>query len=305
MKCGFKSTLATIILGALCLSCAKHTTDTNSPDTVAIKQRSESYASYFNSHDAEKLSQLWTEDGKYNNFTTRETIVGKEAIGQYFKDLFAQDTSAKLKLTIDSVNYRAPQNMIEKGFAEFTSNGKKEKFAFKADYVNENNTWLLKKVSQIFVGTAPSHYEQLKELNWLSGKWMDEDTGNDMDVETTYKWEMNKNFLVQYFSKKILGQKEIKGQQIIGWDPSQNQIRSWIFDSDGGYGESIWYKDGDSWYSTMKYTLENGKKASSTNVYTKIDDNTYNYSLESRDVDGRLLPNIGPFKIVREKGITE
>ncbi len=295
-----------LTLVMLCLGCVKNVSQKNTQDTITMKQTSDAYASSFNAHDANKIAQLFSDDGRYVNFTTRETVVGKDAIQQYFQDLFTQDNSVKLNVTIDTITHKNAQNMVEQGFAELTWSGNnKEKYAFRADYVNENNSWLLNKLSQVIVGSPRSHYEQLKELSWLSGKWKDADTEDEMDVNLLYKWEMNNNFFVQDFTKTILGQKEVQGLQIIGWDPVQKQIRSWIFDSDGGYGESTWFKDGNSWYSVMKYTLENGKVASSTNVYTKIDEDTYNYSIESRDVDGRVLPNIGPFKIIRDKGAKE
>jgi hypothetical protein len=34
------------------------------------------------------------------------------------------------------------------------------------------------------------------------------------------------------------------GTQWIGWDPAAKQIRSWSFEADGGYGESVWTKQG-------------------------------------------------------------
>jgi len=32
------------------------------------------------------------------------------------------------------------------------------------------------------------------------------------------------------------------GMQIIGWGPAAKQMRSWVFDSDGGFGTVIWSK---------------------------------------------------------------
>ena len=84
-----------------------------------------------------------------------------------------------------------------------------------------------------------SHFEQLKGLNWLAGNWEDKD--DTIDVKYTVAWDKNKNFLTQNFILSIPGQDELSGMQIIGWDPIEKQIRSWIFDSDGGYGKSVWF----------------------------------------------------------------
>ena len=40
--------------------------------------------------------------------------------------------------------------------------------------------------------------------------------------------------------------------QRIGWDPLARQIRSWEFDSEGGFGEGKWSRDGERW--VIKHT---------------------------------------------------
>ena len=42
-----------------------------------------------------------------------------------------------------------------------------------------------------------------------------------------------------------------RGTQRIGWDPVAGQFRSWDFDSQGGYSEGLWSRDGDRWIIKM------------------------------------------------------
>lgn len=149
-----------------------------------------------------------------------------------------------------------------------------------------------------FNRSAPSHYEQLKDLDWLAGNWVD--TSENVDANFAYKWGKNKNFFTQNFSIKISGNDELEGEQIICWDPIEKKIRGWIFDSDGGFGNSVWTKQGNNWCSNMIFILPDGKKASATHIYTKMDDNTYAFSANNRDIDGDVLPNIGPYKVIRK-----
>jgi hypothetical protein len=142
-----------------------------------------------------------------------------------------------------------------------------------------------------------SHYEELKNLEWMAGEWKDEE--KDIDIAYNTEWGKNRNFLIQHFTSQRGD--EIQGEQIIGWDPAEKKIRSWVFDSDGGFGESTWAQDGSVWYSAMKFTLPDGRKASALHVYTKIDNDSYTFASTNRDVDGAILPDIGPFKIVRKK----
>lgn len=140
--------------------------------------------------------------------------------------------------------------------------------------------------------------ENLKQLEWLQGHWIDDE--HEIDLQITFDWEINGSFLVQHFMVTNNEYTDLEGTQLIGWDPSQERIRSWIFDSDGGFGEGLWSQEEDTWYSNVSYVLPDGRKGSATQVYTKIDDSSYMYSSVNRDIDGTILPNAGPFKVIKE-----
>jgi hypothetical protein len=88
--------------------------------------------------------------------------------------------------------------------------------------------------------------------------------------------------------------------QVIGWDASAGKIRSWVFDSDGGFGEGTWTKKGNRWLVDANATLPDGRKTSAINVMTVLDKNTITWESTGRDLDGEILPNIGPMKVVRD-----
>ncbi len=146
--------------------------------------------------------------------------------------------------------------------------------------------------------TNPS--EHLKELSWLIGNW---DNEGVQDIENSFKWDLNGHFIQQTFklsSRDETDETPFTVKQMIAWDPVQDRIRSWIFDSDGGFGRSLWLKIDDTWYASTDFITPEGQKASATHMYKKIDDNTFTFSSENRDVDGDILPDIGPFKVVRK-----
>ena len=93
---------------------------------------------------------------------------------------------------------------------------------------------------------------------------------------------------------------DLEGTQIVGWDPAAGTIRSWMFDSDGGFGEGVWSKKGNSWIVKFSQVLPDGRKASATNIYTIVDDNTFTWKSVGREVDGEFLPNVDEFKMVRK-----
>jgi hypothetical protein len=88
--------------------------------------------------------------------------------------------------------------------------------------------------------------------------------------------------------------------QIVGWDAATKKIRSWTFDSDGGYSDSTWTKRGERWYISNEGVLADGRKASMINVIKQIDENSFTWAAIERTAGGELLPNVPEVLIVRE-----
>lgn len=275
--------------------------DSKAEDAANIKSSLEAYSEAINHQDVDNLASLLVQDATYSNLTTEESIEGKNEVAQYLIKQFKDEGVASFKMTVGNINIVEPGKATETGTAVITYKDKPAvPSAFKAELVKENGKWLLQKLRISQIQQAPSHYEELKGLDWLVGNWVDE--SEDVTVTVSYQWDKNKNFMTQHFTSKILDQDEIEGQQIIGWDPVKKKIRSWIFDTDGGFGESIWSKEGNSWYSQTAFTLPDGRIGSAVHIFTKIDDNTYTFASENRDIGGKMLPDIEPFKVVRKQG---
>jgi len=66
-------------------------------------------------------------------------------------------------------------------------------------------------------------------------------------VVTTYKWADDKRFILSDFTVQVGGNPAMTGSQRIGWDPLRKQIRSWVFDSQGGFAEGLWAREGNRW----------------------------------------------------------
>ena len=145
---------------------------------------------------------------------------------------------------------------------------------------------------------APAPASPLNDLAWLVGQWTD--AGGDSAISTTVVWTKNKSFLSYSFKVAPPGAADLEGTQVIGWDPAAGTIRSWMFDSDGGFGEGTWSKKGNRWLIKFKQVLPDGRKASATNIYTIIDHDTITWQSIGREVDGQFMPNIGPVKVIRK-----
>lgn len=139
--------------------------------------------------------------------------------------------------------------------------------------------------------------KELQSLSWLVGDWKDDESG--LDVTLDWKWDHNRKFLLQEFEMKEEDDNTLTGTQILGWDPIEKTVRSWTFDSDGGFGDSRWEESENVWYVQASYVTAAGEKASATYIYKKIDDKTFTFTSEVREINGELLPDAGPFTFVR------
>jgi hypothetical protein len=112
--------------------------------------------------------------------------------------------------------------------------------------------------------------EQLAQLSWLLGEWVNQD-GQSV-VHTECRWSDDGNFLLRSFAVQTYDGREMNGVQRIGWDPSIEKLRSWTFDSDGGFFDGLWTRHDNQWRVATSGVTAEGKKVTGMAVYTAVDD---------------------------------
>jgi len=269
-------------------------------DEAAIRKTVEAYVQAFGKHDAQALADLWSPEAVYTNRLTGEEVVGRPAIAEQFAAIFKESPDLKLDVATDSIRLLSPNAAVEYGTAKFLSpkNGPEE-VKYTAVYIKRDGRWLLDRVTDNDEEEeAPSHYEQLKELEWMVGKWEDED--ENASIETVCNWTKNRNFLTRSYSIKVGDRIDLSGMQIIGCDASTKSIRSWTFDSDGGFAEAAWTFKEDRWFIRNKGVLADGRKASAVNVMKPVDADSFTWQTVERTAGGELLPNVDEVRVVRK-----
>jgi uncharacterized protein (TIGR02246 family) len=269
-------------------------------DEAAIRALGEKYVEAYNRRDSKSMAGMWSPEAVYMDPNTGEGVVGREAISKQFDYAFAGAEDAKLAINIESIEFVSPNVAIEKGTAEVTyTDFPAEKTDYTAVHVKRDGQWLIDRVSETEVpAPPPSNYENLKELEWMVGSWVDSD--EEATVHTDCEWTKNKNFLTRSFALVVGDDIEMSGMQIIGWDPSAKAIRSWVFDSDGSFSEGKWTRKENRWLIQQTGTLADGAKSSATNIITQVDDNSFTWQSINREVDGEILPNVDEILNVRK-----
>jgi uncharacterized protein (TIGR02246 family) len=251
------------------------------------------------------MASMWSPEAVYMDPATGEGVVGRDAIAKQFDEAFAGAGDAKLAVTVESVDFVSPNVAIEKGTAVVTySDGPPEKSEYTAIQVKRDGQWLLDRVSESFKEAPPepppSNYEHLKELEWMIGSWVDSNEDPNVTVQTDCEWTKNRNFITRSFAVAIGDQVDMAGMQFIGWDPVAKQIRSWVFDSDGGYSEGHWTHKGNKWTIDSIGTLPDGRKTSAVNTLRYVDNDSCTWRSTNRVVGDEVLPDVEEVLIIRK-----
>jgi hypothetical protein len=203
------------------------------------------------------------------------------------------DHGRTLTVKLDTVRFTTANVAISEGTAhlEPTPPGKPPMSRFTAVWVRRDGRWLIDAVRESAIQT-PEHHDLLSEIAWMLGDWV-ADAESDDDNETNVghdvqriscDWSSDKNFILREIQLRLGDGRELAVSQRIGWDPLTGRIKSWAFDSRGGYGEGLWAHDGDRWIVESKGVLPGGAQLTGTHIYTPVDKRTFTWE----SIDGRI-----------------
>jgi len=256
------------------------------------------YEEAYNKGDAKTLAGFYSDDVDYIDQDGAE-VKGRDAMEKLLADNFQHNSGVKLAITTEEIKQLTPDVKVTRGTATVTqAKGTAESTRYTAVRVRKGDHWEISQLNER-EAAPPNAYSQLAVLRWLVGIWQDK--GGDQTVETKINWAGDKNFLVRTF--KLRGaESETDGWEIIGWDPIQHKIRSWIFDSNGGFGEATWATDGDDWLVRASNVLPDGSRSTAENVLTKVDDNKFTWGSQNRTLNGEPQPSLDKIEVQRVAG---
>lgn len=272
-------------------------------DVAAIRQRAEAYVAAYNEHNAAALADLWADDAVYLNRDTGDPIEGRAAIGNMFQDMFDSGEASTLSVTIQSIRLITPDVAIEDGTAEIQpAEGEPTSSTYTAIHVKKDGAWYINSVRETDMPAAPpKEPAELDQLAWLIGQWVDD--AEDATVRTSWQWAKNQHFLTSNFNVSVGDQIEMEGTQVVAWDAAAGEIRSWVFDSEGGFGEGVWRRVGNEWIVETTSTLSDGSQGKATNIYAPKDENTFTWKSVDREIDGEAQPDVDEVAVRREVAV--
>ncbi len=273
----------------------------NPEEEARLLMRAESFVDAFHKGNAKALAAHWTADGDYTDQTGKH-LKGRAAIEKAFEGFFAENKGLKLRIDIGGLRFVTPDVAIEDGTTSVLppDGAPPSRARYTVVHVKRDGQWYLSSVRDAPYA-VPSNREHLAELEWLIGSWADSNDKGEV-VRVTFEWGENQNFILSEFTTTFKQFAIGGGTQRIGWDAANKQIRSWTFETTGGFGDGTWTRDGNMWNVKATATLRDGKRMTALNTITRIDPDTMSWQSRNRTVDGASVPEIKAITMKRANG---
>ena len=256
----------------------------------AIRAAADAYVAAYNQHDAKAIGDLFTHDAQIVD-QRGHTIQGRDAIARLFATAFAEFPQAECSVEIKDIRLLSPSLAAENGTAKvaLVPGEPAESIGYTVIHTKQDDRWLMASARDL-VTDGPGASSQLEQLAWLIGSWVDE--GADSVITSEYRWDEKRHFILGEFKIHVSGQPVMSGTQRIGWDPLEKTIRSWVFDSEGGFSEGVYTRTGDRWMINMTGVTADGQPASSTNVLAPAGADRMTWQSHNRVIGGEPQPPI-------------
>lgn len=213
--------------------------------------------------------------------------VGKEEIGALLAGFFDRYPGARLSVNVETIRMLGDGLAMEEGTRSISVGGEavaETTLRYLAVFSRIDGAWKISSIRDFPENVPARPADFLQPLAWLAGDWINE--GSDARVDIHFGWSPDGNYLLGEYTVEAEGQPRQTTSQRIGWDPLRQQIRSWTFDSDGGFSEAFWAAAGDSWLIKSSAVLPDGQPASASLRITPTTADQFTMSGTDRVVGG-------------------
>jgi uncharacterized protein (TIGR02246 family) len=276
------------------------TAPAQSAEEKPIRELVDAFAKAYSAPDLKALAACFTDEANVVD-SAGESTRGKPAIVEMYASSLEANPNLKLEPKVQEIRFLTPDVARVEGQTRLsTDTGDASEFTrYSSLFVKRDGKWL---VAEIREYPAPvedvSSYDRLKELEWMVGDWVDE--SENVKSSSTVRWADNQSFLIRTFQVEVKGEKAKSGTVFIGWDPQTGQIKSWLFDSEGGHGEGLWTRTGEKeWIVKAQGVLRDGRPTSATQIHVILNNDSVKTSSIDRIIGGQIAPDIADVVMVR------
>lgn len=272
------------------------------PDKLAIQDSIAGYLLAINERDADAAASYWSENGEWIGDDGIRVKGTKNIAAALARSFAAEPPELTVSLRNLSIRMVSANVAIEDGVVvNSMPNQADSRTSYSVVHVKENGKWKISAVRETSSSVEPEvQTHPLESLSWLVGDWQDQ-SSDGLKIETSCNWTEGGHALRRSFSVSDNGKVIKKGTQVILWDVRLGKIRSWIFDSDGGFGNGFWEAiDSKTWSVDAEYQLADGGLAKATNIYSNITNDRFSFTSVNRTIDGVQLEDMPSIMVLKE-----
>lgn len=255
----------------------------------AIRDAGLAFAAAMDKGDLDTLLSLWATECEYIN-ESGKVYRGKAQLRTILKKAIDSTRGQKRAIQTNSIRFLKPDVAQEEGHILLsTSSGPEDRGPFVALWLKIDGRWMLSSVRDVPESREegkPLAYTHLRPLAWLVGDWQEKNG----DASLTVRWAPGHAYLIMVWTVKR-GDEMLQVHQRIAWDPLNERIRSWVFDSNGGFGDALWERQGNHWLVTNEGTTAEGTVARSTNSWKFLTKDSVQWTASDRVVDDMPMPD--------------
>lgn len=271
-----------------------------SAEDEALGQAAQLLVKAYHARDAKAFAGAFTADGEYID-EAGAIFHGRTAIEDEFSGFLKANPETSIDIEVGPARTIAAGVIASDGVTRFVRAKGEDPVAGHCALVctKEGNKWMIASFRETAAAPGrPSAHEELKQLEWLAGEWLDEVPGSH--VHFSCRWDESGAFLLRDFAVHSAGEKILTGTERIGYDPLTSHLRSWIFDSSGGYADGYWHREGNNWILNSAGVTADGRIASGSAIFSPVDSHRYKFHSVDRIVGGERVPDLTEVTVVRK-----
>jgi uncharacterized protein (TIGR02246 family) len=262
-------------------------------EEAAIRKAMAAFSDAYTKNDLTAILAIWTDEPELVR-DNGQVIRGKKALSAVLKKSMESHKGYTHSAKTNAIRFVKGDVATEDGVATLTApDGSIESTAYASIWVKAAGKWRLSGVRDLpdrDEEERPAAFGKLKQLAWLVGDWRD--AGGKDGVTLKGRWAPNQTFIVLTFSAKQADGSVFGATQFVGWDAAEGALRSWQFDTAGGFSETAWAREGNAWVGETSMTYPDGRTGTSTSRWKYVDAGNAVWSSEDRQADEQPLPDI-------------
>lgn len=257
-----------------------------------LEATASSFVAAYNEKEADKIAELFTEEGEMVDEINGTLFSGHEEISANFATLFTAAPDRKMSLDVSTVRIVGEGVAIEDGFIYFTEGDSEEVtdgVAYTATLMkNEEGTWQIASTRQL----EPVDFDgpPLHGLSWLVGEWFFQEEQVLMDI--SFDWSRDGAYILGDAVTTTSDGDPMTTEIRIGYDAAHEKVRWWTFDDAGGFSKGVWNEVEDGWLVKTSGVTADGETTSAVQKLTYDGETTIRWESTYRFLNDEPLSDV-------------